>query len=299
MLALTFMWSPSFVFIKLAVQDLPPMTVVGLRVSLAAGILYLILVLKKVPLPRGRTIWIRMGIMALFSSVLPFCLFCYAEQSIDSALAAILNGTTPMFTAILAQVFVASDRMTPQKVFGVVLSCVGVVILFAPKLMSEGVDGTTLGMSAALIAAFSYALSHVYGKLYTTGLKPFVGPASQLIASSVMIWPLALYHDQIWTLSMPSTSALIGVVGLALMGTVLAFTIYYYLLDHCGPTAISTVACFFPVVGMFLGFLIFDETFSSTGLLAAAIILFGMLSVNEVISLDMFKRKSAQDRSEE
>lgn len=282
-LALTAMWSPSFVFIKLAVQELPPMTIVGLRVSIAACILCVILLMRKTPLPTGNVVWFRMAIMALFSSVLPFCLFCYAETSIDSALAAIINGTTPMFTAVLAQLFVASDRMTPQKVFGVSLSCIGVVTLFAPKLM-EGVDGTTLGMSAALLAAFCYSVSHVYGKLYTTGFKPFVGPSAQLIISSLMVWPLAIAHDEVWTLEMPSTSAWVGVFGLALLGTVVAFIIYYHLLEHCGPTAISTVACFFPVVGMFLGFVIFDETFSPTGLIAAAIILFGMLSVNEVIT---------------
>lgn len=274
------------------------MTVVSLRVSLAACLICSILLWKRTTLPTDKAFWVKMGVMAMLSSVLPFCLFCYAEQSIDSALAAILNGTTPMFTAILAQIFVASDRMTPQKVFGVVLSCVGVVILFAPKLM-EGVDGTTVGMSAALLAALCYSISHVYGKLYTTGLKPFVGPGAQLIASSFMIWPLALYNDQVWTLPMPGVGAMIGVAGLALLGTCLAFIIYYILLELSGPTAISTVACFFPVVGMFLGFFLFGETFSSTGLIAAAIILLGMLSVNEVISLDFLKGKPAQDQVDE
>lgn len=284
MLLLTCMWSPSFLFIKLAIQDLPPLTVVSLRVSLAACVLLGILLWIKRTMPTGWVFWTRASIMALLSSVLPFSLFCYAEQSIDSALAAILNGTTPMFTAILAQLFVISDKMNKQKVLGVSLSCAGLVLLFAPKLQ-EGVTGTTLGMSAALLAAFCYSLSHVYGKLYLTGLKPFVGPASQLLASSIMLWPVALYYDQAWALPFPSMTAWVGVCGLAFFGTVCAFLIYYYLLDHCGPTAISTVACFFPVVGMLLGFLFLDESFSAIGLGAASMILFGMLCVNEVISL--------------
>lgn len=284
MLVLTCMWSPSFLFIKLAIQDLPPLTVVSLRVSLATVLLLGIVAWKKSAVPRGWAFWMRASVMALLSSVIPFSLFCYAEQSIDSALAAILNGTTPMFTAILAQLFVASDRMTKQKVLGVMLSCVGLVLLFVPKIQ-EGIGGTTLGMSAALVAAFSYSLSHVYGKLYFTGLKPFTGPFTQLFASSVILWPFALYHDQAWTLPMPSAPAIMGICGLAVFGTTCAFLIYYHLLEHCGPTAISTVACFFPVIGMFLGFVFLDEAFTSISLIAAATILLGMLFVNEVVSV--------------
>lgn len=298
MLALTCMWSPSFVFIKLAVYELPPLTVVALRVSISALILMAIVRIKKMQLPKDMVVWLRIGVMALFSSVLPFCLFCYAETSIDSALAAILNGTTPMFTAILAQLFVATDKMTPQKIFGVILSCVGVVVLFIPKLI-EGVDGTTLGMSAALVAALCYAISHVYGKLYITGMKPYVGPSAQLILSSLMVWPIAGIYDKLWTLEMPSMSAMIGVTGLSLFGTVFAFIIYYHLLETSGPTAISTVACFFPVVGMFLGFSLFDESFSSTGLMAAGIILLGMLLVNEVFRPKVLLSSRARQDSNE
>lgn len=298
MLTLTFMWSPSFLFIKLALQDLPPMTIVGLRVSLAACVLLLMLAWKKTEIPKGWLFWMRISLMALFASVLPFCLFCYAEQSIDSALAAILNGTSPMFTAVLAQLFVASDKMNASKCLGVALSCVGVILLFAPQLQ-EGVSGSTLGMAAALIASFSYSVSHIFGKLYITGLKPFVAPTTQFIAASLMLWPLAIYHDQVWTLSMPSEMAMLGVFGLAFLGTVVAFIIYYKLLDHCGPTAVSTVACFFPVVGMFLGFLFLGESFTLASLMASIVIFAGMLFVNEVVAIPFFglKDKKIIDKS--
>lgn len=284
MLALVCMWSPSFLFIKLAVQDLPPMTIVSLRVSLAALVLGMILLWKREPLPTGWGYWMKTMVMAFFSSMFPFCLFCYAEKSIDSALAAVLNGTTPMFTAVLAQMFVASDRLTPQKILGIALSSIGVVWLFAPQLQN-GVSGTALGMSAALLAAFCYGVGHVYGKLFTTGQRPFVAPASQLIASSILLWPLAIWHDEVWTLSMPSYSAIFGVCSLALLGTVCAFILYYKLLEHCGPTAISMVSCAFPVGGMLLGFIFLDETFTVSSLFGAGVILLGMLTVNNVISI--------------
>lgn len=291
MLVLTMMWAPSFLFIKLAVEELPPMTVVSLRVSIAAAILVAVMYWKGMEFPKGFNFWVRMSVMALFSSVMPFCLFCYAEQSIDSALAAVMNGTSPMFTAVLAQLFVASDAMNRQKVFGVLLSCVGLVVLFTPKLL-EGVDSTTLGMSAALVASICYSISHIYGKLYVSGLKPYVGPASQLLASAVILTPIAVVSDQVWTLTLPSATAMMGVCGLALFGSVFAFILYYKLLSESGPTAISTVACFFPVGGMILGYLFLGESLTLTGLIASGMILFGVVSVNEVVHLSFLEPRT-------
>lgn len=288
---LTLMWSPSFLFIKLALQDLPPLTIVSLRVTLAALILGAVLIFLRRGFPKDLNFWMRTGIMAFLSSALPFSLFCYAEQSIDSALAAILNGTTPMFTAILAQFFVPSDKMTPQKAVGIALSGLGVILLFAPKLI-EGMSGTALGMTAAICAAFSYSSSHVYGKLFTGGQKPFVAPAAQFLMNAVMMWPFAFYYEDVLHLPMPSASAILGICGLAIFGTVLAYVIYYKLLDHSGPTAISMVACFFPVVGMLLGFMFLGESFTLGGLAAAFLILLGMLTVNGVIS---FNFKTAKE----
>lgn len=290
MLALTCMWSPSFLFIKLAVNEIPPLTVASSRVTLAAILLTMILYGKGMSFPRDMTFWFRTSIMAFFASVLPFYLFCYAEKSIDSALAAIINGTTPMFTAVLAQIFVASDRMTPQKVLGVLFSCCGVVVLFARQL-TEGLSGTTMGLSAAILAAFCYGLSHVYGKLYTTGAKPFVAPASQLTMSALMLVPCSLYFEPIQDLAMPSLSAICGILGLVILGTVCAFIIYYKLLEHCGPTAISTVACFFPVNGMLLGFFLLGETMTMEGILGSMMVLIGMILVSEVVTVKALQTK--------
>lgn len=291
MLALTCLWSPSFLFIKLAVEEIPPLMIAGSRVTLAAILLSMILFAKGFSFPKDMTFWTRTTIMACFCSVFPFYLFCYAETSIDSSLAAILNGTTPMFTAVLAHVFVSNDRMTPQKILGVLCSCCGVVTLFARQL--EGMSGTTLGLTAAVLAAFSYGVSHIYGKLYTTGAKPFVAPAAQMTVSSLILMPAAFYFEPISQMGMPSWSAIGGIIGLAVFGTVIAFAIYYRLLEHCGPTALSTVACFFPVNGMLLGFFFLGETMTMEGLLGSLMVLIGMVLVSEVITVRTLQPKVA------
>lgn len=286
-LALTAMWSPSFLFIKLAVEELPPFTIVALRVSIATLILGCILTLKKQSLPKEPLFWFHTTIMALFASVMPFALFCYAEQTIESALAAILNGCSPMFTALLAHLFITTDRLNPQKIVGIGLGAGGLAALFAPNI-AAGLSGSTIGILAGASAALCYAISHVYAKKYITGQPPYVSPTAQLLCSSILLLPLMFFYDDPLNLPFPSLKAWLGIGGLSLFGTVIAFIIYYKLLEHCGPTAISMVACFFPVGGMLLGFAFLGETLSWASLGASFMILLGLLFVNNAIPL--FKR---------
>lgn len=291
-LALTAMWSPSFLFIKLALEDFAPATIVFFRVALAALIFWITMRMYGSTMPRNATFWMHSLFMAIFSSGLPFFLFCFAETSIESALAAILNGSTPMFTAIFAHLLVPSDRFSLNKVLGIVFSFAGVLLLFSPNI-ARGMDGNLIGMLAALGAALSYAISHVYAKKYIAGQTKFVAPTAQLLISALIMIPFAFSGPSISFT--PSVSSMAGILGLALLGTYMAYRIYFNLLEHCGPTAISMVACFFPVVGMFLGYFFLGEALTMGGLFSAGLILVGMLTVNEVISFK--SRKVSQQEA--
>lgn len=294
MLALTALWSPSFLFIKVAVTELPPLTVVWMRVFGAALVLYMILRLKGEVLPSKGTFWGHMTMMSLLSSVIPFGLFCYSEQFIESALAAILNGCTPMFTAILAQLLLPSDRLTPQKMVGIALSGGGLLLLFAPDII-HGFTGSSTGILAASCAAFVYASSHIYAKKYLTGQRPFVAPTAQMMLSSLILFPIALLWEEPFAYPKPSMYAIASIAGLAIFGTVIAFSIYYKLMETSGPTAISAVACFFPVGGMILGVVFLGETFTLWSLFASSLILLGLMIVNEVIPLPAFGKEPIVD----
>lgn len=282
LLLLACAWSPSFLFIKLAVQEIAPITVVALRVSIGALLLLPLLWWRGVSLPKSKSFWMKSFIMALFSSTLPFCLFCYAETSIESALAAIINGTTPMFTALLAHLFIPNDRLHLQKILGIGLSIGGLLLLFAPNIR-EGFHGDLSGMVAATGASISYGISHVLAKKTMVGQKPFVAPTAQLIASFFLLLPLLAWQGTLSTIPMlPSASAITGVLGLAFVGTFIAFIVYYKLLEVSGPTAISMVSCCFPVGGMLLGYLFLGETLAFSGVAAALLILMGIITVNEI-----------------
>lgn len=290
-LGLASMWSPSFLFIKFAIQDLPPLTMATTRITLAAIALMAILLWKGNWFSKSPIFWLHATLMGLFSMGFPFFLFSYAEQTIDSSLAAMINGTTPMFTALMAHMFIPSDRLTVPKVIGIALCAGGLFYLFAPTIY-QGVNGTVEGMLAATGASISYGVGHIYGKKYFTGHKPFVAPASALVTAAACLWPVMLWHDQPFSLPMPSMQAIGGVCGLALFGTVFAFIIYYKLLETSGPTAISLVACFFPIGGMLLGMVVLGEVFTLNGLVAACLIILGMMIVNGVLPLTFAKTSS-------
>ena len=285
-LLLTMMWSPSFLFIKLAIGEIPVCTLVTLRVSLAALLLGAIMLWQRRSFPADGKFWWHSTLFAFLSSIFPFCMFCCAEQTIDSALAAVLNGSTPMFTAVLAHLFIPSDRVDAQKGAGIALSLFGLLLLFWPALQ-QGVSGTVVGMAAASLGAFSYAVSHVYAKKYVSGQAPFVAPTAQLMLSGLLLAPFALFFDHPFALPMPSWNALLGVGGLAIFGTFFAFIIYYRMLEISGPTAISMTACFFPVVGMLLGYLFLEEAITLGSLFAAGLILMGIALVNDLVKLPL------------
>lgn len=282
-LALTAMWSPSFLFIKYAVESLSPMGLVWGRVSLAAILLLLMLRFRKQALPREFSFWKHMFGMAFFSSVFPFCLFSFAGKRIDSSISAMINATSPIFTAIFSHLFLPGDQISSSKAVGISLSLMGLFWLLGPgdcfqtPKMYEGVV-------AACLAASSYGISHVYAKKFVVGRAPFVAPAAQMIASSITLLPLVAFYEGFDQFFVASSTSLLSVVALAFFGTFLAFSLYYRLLEYCGATSISMVTCFFPIGSMLLGALFLNEHITLEKVMAAALILTGGMIVNKVIT---------------
>lgn len=281
-IGLTAMWSPSYLFIKLAVVDFPPLTLVGFRVFLAAIMLYIFLLYRKEKLPRDSKFWMHTSVLSFFSAAAPYTLFSFAEQAIDSTVAAILSGGAPMFTAFLAHLFLPSDRMTPTKFIGICLSFFGLILLFSPSLVGF-VSSTTVGMLAAVGATLCYGISHVYAKKYTTGQTPLVMPTAQFLCCTLMLFPFAMAIDRPLDLPMPSISGIIGVMGLTIFGTVIAYIIYFRLMEYCGAVAVSMVSCCLPIFGILLGFFFLKESLSWQNLVASGIIIVGMMLVNGVL----------------
>jgi drug/metabolite transporter (DMT)-like permease len=283
LLLLAGLWGPSFLFIKVAVGEISPFTLVTGRVGLAALLLYLILRLQGRALPRSGRLWGCFAVAGFFSNALPFTLITWGEIHIDSAVAAILNGTTPLFTILLAHLFTSDDRMNGVKVAGVLLGFGGLIVLIAPSLF-EGFHATTWGLIAVATAAASYGVATVYTRQKLRGLPPLVAPTAQLAMATLFLIPLVLVVEQPFSRPLPSWTALASLLALSVVGTAMAFVLYYRLLEKLTATNISMVTYLVPVIGVLLGVVVLNEQPGWNAYAGCALILLGVMVVNGLFS---------------
>ncbi len=281
LLTLSVLWGPSFLFIKVAVAEIPPFTLILGRVGIAAVLLYMMLRLQKGKLPPPGRIWIFIAIVALFHNSFPFVLLSWAEQHIDSALAAILNALTPISTIILAHLLTADDKITRSKAAGIFLGFLGTVVLVTPALLA-GVQATTLGLLAMIVVSASYGFALVMARKYLSKLPPLVAPTSQMLVATVYLLPLAFLFDRPWSLPAPSIQAIGSVIGLAVLGTAVAFVVYYRLIETASATYSSLVTYLAPSFGILLGVLVLGERLAWNDYAGFVLILVGIMIINGV-----------------
>ncbi len=295
LIILAALWGPSFLFIKVAVAEIPPLTLVLGRVTTGALFLLFILAVRRRKLPDSRNVLHHLAVMAFLHNALPWVLLSWGEQYIDSALASILNGTTPLFTIVLAHFLVPGDRMTVSKTLGVFLGFLGLLLLIFPSLVG-GLEASTWGLIAVTAAAAVYGVAIIYSRNHLRGLPPLMAPTYQLLLATAYMMPIALIVDQPWTLPQPSPVALLSLFLLGVMGTGLAFIVYYRLLETANPTYISMVTYVIPIFGVILGVLILDERLTWYALAGFALILLGVMVVNGLFAnhLPMWRRDRRQ-----
>ena len=297
LILLAALWGPSFLFIKVAVMDFPPVTLVAIRLTLAAIFLYAILVFTKRHLPRDWATWRKFIFMGFFANALPFALFSYGEQFADSGAASILNGTTPIFTVIFANFLIAEERFTSQRVGGVLLGFAGILFIFFPDLQAL-LDGRlqggpeTLGLFAFIGASVCYGIAISYSRANLRGLAPLVGPTSQMICAAAIAVPVALIAERPFGLN-PQAPAIFSAAALGLFGTALAYLVYYRLLDNVSATFLSFVTYLLPPIGVILGVVFLGEKpgwYSFAGLF---LIILGVMVING-LAADLARRLSTR-----
>ena len=280
---LALLWGPSFLFIKVAVLEIPPFTLMTGRVGIASLILFIILRVQGKQLTIKAQTWRSFAFMAVFANALPFVLFGWGEIYVDSALAAVLNGTTPIFTVIIAHFFLSDDRMNLVKGLGIALGFLGIVVLFFPFL-SKGVTMDTLGVFAFTAAALCYGISTVYARKKLRGLPPLVAPTAQLFMATICLLPFSLIVDHPFAMSFPSWNAINSMLALSVFGSAIAFVVFYHILEMTSATNLSMVTYLIPVIGVILGVVFLHEKLGWYVYVGCAIILLGVMVVNGVFN---------------
>jgi len=279
LIGLSVLWGGSFFFAEVALLALPPLTVVLGRVGLAALALLLLVRLTGQRMPGGWAILGAFLVMGLLNNAIPFGLIVWGQTQIASGLAAILNASTPLFAVLLAHVCTSDERLTPGRVAGVLTGLLGVVLIVGRGALGQVGGGAWLAQIAVLAAAFSYALAGIFGRRFR-GLPPAVIAAGQTSASTLLILPLVLVIDRPWTLAAPDPSALLAVVGLALLCTALAYVLYFRILALAGATNLLLVTLLIPVTALLLGALVLDEVVTLRQLAGMALIGAGLLTID-------------------
>jgi drug/metabolite transporter (DMT)-like permease len=274
-------WGTSFLWIKIAVSEVSPFVLVGFRTLFgAAGLLAILWLGKNNPFRWAKLRpWIGIfTLVGLFNVALPFILISWSEQYIASGIASILNSTVPFFTMILAPIFLKDDRWTVTKVLGLFVGFAGVVILFLPQLR-QGFSQNLLGQGVMLLATLSYAFGSVYTRLKTKGMPPQLQAFLQLGLASIMVWLVTLGVDRpILLPRLPLTW--LALLWLGLLGSCVAYILYFSLLHSIGPTRATTVTYIPPLVGVILGAVFLGEQLSWQEILGGLLILSGIAVVN-------------------
>ena len=274
-------WGPSFLFIKIAVAEVSPLMLTGLRIGLGALILNLILLARRERLPLNFEFWKKILIAGFFAQALPFTLINWGEQYVDSSLASLLNGLTPLSTIVLAQMMLADERMNINKVKGVLLGFLGLAILVLPSLIS-GVAGTTQGILSITLGAISYGVGLVYIRKNLLKVPPMHAPAAQLLSVAVYTLPVAFFMEPDFSFSYLSWEVIGSIVILGSFGTAIAFIIYFKLLERTNAAYVSMVTYLMPIYGVVLGIVFLDERVTIWMLFGAIFIFSGIVLVNRI-----------------
>lgn len=266
---LSILWGGSFFFNGVVLRELPPLTLVFLRVSLAALMLLPLLRLYRISFPSGWSGWMPFFAIGLLNNVLPFSLIVVGQTYIPSGLASILNATTPLFTVIVMSA-AGEEQLQARRIAGVVAGLIGVVILHSGGMGFE--SGQGLGILLCLAAAFSYGLSALLARRLLADSPPLGTATFQMLASAVMMTPIAALIDRPWQLTMPGTTTWLAVLGLAALSTALAYIVFFQILRRSGATNVMLVTLLIPVTAILLGYLVLGEKISAQEIAGALVI---------------------------
>lgn len=279
LILLSILWGGSFFFVGVVVNDLPPLTIVTLRVGIAAFTLWGIAMMLGLRPPKSLKVWGAFLGMGLLNNVIPFALIVWGQTQIASGLASILNAATPIFTVVVAGILLPDERPTPLKLFGVVLGFVGVVVMIGVPAL--GGVGSLFAQLAIVAATVSYAFAGVYGRRFKSlGINPVVTAAGQVTASTLLLLPITLFVDGTIDTERTNMSTWIAITGLAVASTAIAYVLYFKILELAGATNVLLVTLLVPVSATLLGSLFLNESLEVIHILGMGLIAFGLSAID-------------------
>lgn len=278
MALLAVLWGAVFLSVRIALDEIPPMTVVAHRVGWASVVLWAYVFARRMPLPRGARVWIGFAGMGLLNNVIPFSLMAWGQLYIPSGLTSIFNATTAIFGVLVASLLLADERLTRRKAIGVVIGFAGVVMAIGADSLRE-FDITSLAQLAVLAGTLSYAFAGVWARKMLGGLAPQVAAAGMLTASTLIMVPLAWYVEGPIRLNL-TPRTLMALAYASLGATALAYLLYYRVLTLAGIGNLMLVTLLIAPIAIVLGALVLGETLPPNAYSGFALLALGLVIID-------------------
>ncbi|MGF1824070.1 DMT family transporter [Vibrio splendidus] len=279
LIVLSMLWGGSFFFVGVVVTDLPLLTIVALRVGIAAITLWIIALMIGLRPPKELRVWGAFLGMGLLNNVVPFALIVWGQTQIASGLASILNAATPIFAVVVAGILLPDERVTPLKLVGVGIGFVGVVVMIGLPALSGG--GSFIAQLAIIAAALSYAFAGVYGRRFKAmEINPIITAAGQVTASTIVLTPVALMVDGPLDVVAMSGDTWAAIAGLAVLSTAVAYVLYFKILELAGATNVLLVTLLVPVSAILLGSLFLNESLEVIHFVGMLLIAIGLSAID-------------------
>jgi drug/metabolite transporter (DMT)-like permease len=271
-------WGSSFAWIKIAVDEIPPATLVAWRMTLGAIGMVALLALIKVPWPRSGRQWLPLVVLGAVNAAIPIFLISWGEQFVDSGTAAVLNSLVPIFSLVIAGVALRTEPVTALRVGGLVLGFMGAALLASRELSLRADPSGLIGALAVVLAALSYAVGASYSRHRIGHSHRYVVAAGTLVFAAVDMWVVALVADG--GLILPAElDTFVAVAWLGLLGSFVAYVLYFFLIESIGATLATMVTYIFPVVGVAIGVLLLGERMDARLLIGTSLVLAGIVVV--------------------
>jgi drug/metabolite transporter (DMT)-like permease len=274
---LAILWGGAFFLIEVGLRSFPPITLVFIRVGFAVPAMWIAMRIMDEKLPSDWASWHLLTVVGAFNCALPFTLFFWGQQYLDSGYAAILNATTPLWGVVTAHFMTRDEKATPARIIGVLTGMAGIIVMVGPAAI-QGLSNNLFAQIACVISTVFYSLAAIYGRrLSQTTLTPMAVATGQTMMAAVLMIPIVLIVDQPWTMDMPRLDATLAGLTLALLSTALAYTLYFRLIDRAGASNAQLVAFLMPILAVILGVAFLGESLSVGQLAGAALIALGLM----------------------
>lgn len=274
---LALLWGSSYLWIKLGLATLPPLTLMAGRVTTAIAFLAAILWFSGKRLPGlGDPIWRRFMVQGLLIGVAPYWLIAWGQQWVPTGTTAILNSTTPIFAFLITWAITRQEPATLLKLIGAIIGFGGVTLVIGLDALG-GVGTAVLPQAAILLSSVAYAVGAIYSRKLD-GVDPVAAAAAAMTCALAVMWPIAIVVDRPWTLT-PSAMSLMAMATLGILSTGLGFSIYFRLTRTLGPIAVTTQSYLRAPVGVLLGAAILGETVSPSVIGGLLLVVAGVVAM--------------------